>query len=169
MNCPSHVDPIIPDGYNQNPDALNADATTRADMNHVANARLRQDHRIDPAALPIVLERILERNGETEEERTRQEKGRGEGGVVGGGGGGAVGKRNIAVKAGSGDTSDVATGCDGKRGRYANWRIVDGCKKLGTILRKYVKFVGPGFMVAVAYIDPGSPPPPIYTTAILMP
>jgi hypothetical protein len=47
MNCPSRVDPEFPEGYNQNPNALNADATTRADLGFIGNAKARDDHTID--------------------------------------------------------------------------------------------------------------------------
>ena len=36
------------------------------------------------------------------------------------------------------------------------WKSTLSLQHLGQILLKYSKFVGPGFMVAVAYIDPGN-------------
>jgi metal iron transporter len=84
MNCPSRVDPIHPEGWNQNPDALNADATTRADLNHMANAR-NASRTINDWCMAL---------------------------------------RGLPVRA-------------------------------SKILRKYATFIGPGFMVSVAYIDPG--------------
>ncbi|KAF1977470.1 natural resistance-associated macrophage protein [Bimuria novae-zelandiae CBS 107.79] len=144
MNCPSRVDPIMPDGYNQNPNALNADATTRADLDHVANARLRQDHRIDPSTDPIALEQV--------EQNTEEGKGQSWPKAEGGKGGVAV--RDAEAKADSRAANEVPSGAGKRRGFET--RIVNGCKKVGVVLRKYAKFVGPGFMVAVAYIDPGN-------------
>ena len=75
MNCPSRVDPIFTEGWNQNPDALNADATTRADLNHMANARLQQDHRIDPADALALKTEPTERNASKELDSTAKSKG----------------------------------------------------------------------------------------------
>jgi hypothetical protein len=47
MNCPSRTEPEFPEGYNQNPNELNADATTRADLGFMMNTRARDDHRLD--------------------------------------------------------------------------------------------------------------------------
>ncbi|CCU81744.1 zinc-regulated transporter 1, partial [Blumeria hordei DH14] len=42
MNCPSRVDWIEDDGYNQNPKGLAADLTTREDLNGRVNSRARK-------------------------------------------------------------------------------------------------------------------------------
>ena len=49
MNCPSRTDKTDdhPD-WNQNPSSLNADATTRADLNGIANSRERRSCLIHP-------------------------------------------------------------------------------------------------------------------------
>lgn len=41
----------------------------------------------------------------------------------------------------------VATGSD---------FVISGARKVLAILVKYVRFIGPGFLIAVAYIDPGN-------------
>lgn len=127
MNCPSRVDPIVPDGWNQNPNALNAEATTRADMSRLADARMRRDHRMEGCTDGGVVEVV---------ERAEEEKG-GEGGK------------------GEGE----GRGVEGGGGKRGGWGVRDGIKRgikrVGVVLRRYAKFVGPGFMVAVAYIDPG--------------
>jgi hypothetical protein len=50
-------------------------------------------------------------------------------------------------------------GAEGGGGKRGGWGVRDGIKRgvkrVGVVLRRYAKFVGPGFMVAVAYIDPG--------------
>jgi len=150
MNCPSRADPVFTEGYNQNPDALNADATTRADMNHVANARLQRDHRIDPA-------NSLADDVQEVEHKAEQPVG-------------AValkafdGRGSVAVGEGKANVSDVVSagvgggsGGGSDSGQAATWTATGRrfIQRALAILRKYAKFIGPGFMVAVAYIDPG--------------
>jgi metal iron transporter len=146
MNCPSRVDPLYEEGYNQNPDALNADATTRADMEHVANARLRSDHCIDTADAPP---------SEIEPSKHNVDEG----------GRNAFGceklgnKRDVTVEEKTGGPSSASppSSGSGRTSGVGAWR--GGARGLAqkglAVLRKYAKFVGPGFMVAVAYIDPG--------------
>lgn len=151
MNCPSRVDPIIPDGYNQSPDALNADATTRADLSHVANARLRQDHRIDPSTDPTAIDQI-EQHADEDGDNPKEEVGSGKGRFAVQ----RVEKQGFAAQTESASSGDLARSNGGKRSRGFDETIVHGCQRVGVVLRKYAKFVGPGFMVAVAYIDPGT-------------
>lgn len=146
MNCPSRVDPIIEDGYNQNPNALNADATTRADMDHMANARLQRDHRIDPANGPTSeIEPPNEQNTTEEEDKAIKLKALDEQG-------------HVTVNKGKSPDSVAGTPSRGVAARAANWRTTGRgfSKKALAVLRRYAKFIGPGFMVAVAYIDPGT-------------
>jgi metal iron transporter len=150
MNCPSRVDALFDEGYNQNPNALNADATTRADMNHMANARLRCDHCIDTT------------DGTTSDIKTNEHIAvEGEGNT-----------RTLEPKAfndqknaliseekalPSGSASGSQSNGSGRVDTIHNYRLV-ACgfsQKALAVLRKYAKFIGPGFMVAVAYIDPG--------------
>ncbi|KAF2690166.1 natural resistance-associated macrophage protein [Lentithecium fluviatile CBS 122367] len=145
MNCPSRADPLIPEGYNQNPNALNADATTRADMNHMASARLRSDHCIDTADGPTS---EIEPNGQNTIE--------GEGNASGLKA--LDGKGNVAVGEEKALGSGAASPTRGSGSGAGKWRSTGRgvSQKALAVLRKYAKFVGPGFMVAVAYIDPGN-------------
>ncbi|OCK84083.1 natural resistance-associated macrophage protein [Lepidopterella palustris CBS 459.81] len=144
MNCPSRVDHIETDGWNQNPPSLNADATTRADMNHMANARLQRDHRIDPAD-PSRADLESPRQEIVEENQNTTQSGLGESKSVI-----KVAKAQSTVSPGDG-------GNNGRRGsRNLKSTIHDTAKKAIQVVAKYGKFVGPGFMVAVAYIDPGN-------------
>ncbi|KAJ4295278.1 NRAMP-like transporter smf-3 [Kalmusia sp. IMI 367209] len=148
MNCPSRVDPIVPDGYNQNPNALNADATTNSDMSHVANARLQRDHRIDPANGPATdMEQIEQHADENKGAARLKALDKSKGSI-------AVGEEKAHV---SGAASEVERGAGG-RGQAPQWAATGRSVSRRTlgVLRKYAKFVGPGFMVAVAYIDPGN-------------
>jgi metal iron transporter len=141
MNCPSRVDPDYPEGWNQNPNALNAGATTNADFDHIANAKLRRDHKIHITdAPPETIEPseygMSERSRETEALDSQCNAGMGE----------------------DRDAGTVAGSPPGEAGRSVhNWRlkIHKFARRMSRVLRKYAKFIGPGFMVSVAYIDPG--------------
>jgi metal iron transporter len=146
MNCPSRTDPEFPEGYNQNPNALNADATTRADLDFMANARARDDHRIDR----------LDANGGTgivehpaaEEDDPNRSKAF-DGLCRRSGPARRKDLSTVPAVRGSPDTAGVNDDVAQRRARGG----VFG--KAIEVVRKYLKFVGPGFMVAVAYIDPG--------------
>ncbi|KAJ8114554.1 hypothetical protein OPT61_g3596 [Boeremia exigua] len=147
MNCPSRTDPEFPlGGYNQSPNALNTDATTRADLGYMANTRARADHRIDcrntdddivlshrqanedcglHASAFDDLPRRSDVASKTNESAT-----------------GAARRPSVISSRSRNDTNPVL-----RRG------MLSGAIK---IIRKYLNFVGPGFMVAVAYIDPGN-------------
>lgn len=147
MNCPSRVDPIHTEGWNQNPDALNADATTRADLDHMANARLQRDHKLDPADGFAAEIEPSERHITKRDSKIKMKALDGQG--------------NITVGEGKGPgavTGSLSGSPVGNAGRATNdWRMaLRGLSvKASKILRKYATFIGPGFMVAVAYIDPG--------------
>ncbi|KAH8695828.1 natural resistance-associated macrophage protein-domain-containing protein [Phaeosphaeriaceae sp. PMI808] len=148
MNCPSRVDPIHTEGWNQNPDALNADATTRADLNHMANARLQRDHKIDPADGSAAEIEPSERHITKGDSKIEMKALGGQGNIIVG-----EGKGPGAVT-GSLSGSPV----ENAGGATSDWRMaLRGLSvRASKILRKYATFIGPGFMVAVAYIDPGN-------------
>jgi len=59
---------------------------------------------------------------------------------------------------------------DGRAGgRMKEWRVEMSrvARRAWSMLMKYATFIGPGFMVAVAYIDPGKPSP--YTQVSISP
>ncbi|KAF2116364.1 natural resistance-associated macrophage protein-domain-containing protein [Lophiotrema nucula] len=147
MNCPSRADPLMQEGYNQNPNALNADATTRADLDHMANARLQRDHRIDSSDGAITEVPPSEQQA-TEGQDTIRAKA-------------LDSQGNIIVSDGklSGNITTFTSGSGGNGGRAPNnWSTQLRALYLNAtrVLRKYSTFIGPGFMVAVAYIDPGN-------------
>ena len=144
MNCPSRVDPIIVDGYNQNPNDLNADATTRADLDHMANARLQRDHRIDTADGASEIQPSEHQPAKEDNNNLKSEAVGGQGNIVLGDKGPGVAASSLFSSGGrAGRAGDVHSTFRGLR------------QKAAKVLRKYAKFIGPGFMVAVAYIDPG--------------
>ncbi|KAF2089654.1 natural resistance-associated macrophage protein [Saccharata proteae CBS 121410] len=129
MNCPSRVDPILPDGWNQNPNDLNADTTTRNDLNHMANSRLQRRSRIQPADSEDIEHAQDAPTIEMDHMKRRS---------------------NSAKDSALGYTKEDMS-VDGR----PNF-VVLALLKIWRVFVKYLSFVGPGFMVAVAYIDPGN-------------
>ncbi|KPI43819.1 Manganese transporter SMF1 [Cyphellophora attinorum] len=123
MNCPSRPDEIDaerhPD-WNQNPQDLNNDATTRADLNGIVNLRDSREHLSDPTC--TVKDEIDPPN--RDQEPSPPAKGE-------------------AVTITARDAPPPA-------------RPVRLFRKVCDVLYKYATFVGPGFLIAVAYIDPGN-------------
>ncbi|ESZ99396.1 hypothetical protein SBOR_0158 [Sclerotinia borealis F-4128] len=159
MNCPSRTDePLEGDGYNQNPNALANDLTTREDLNGRANGRaLRRS--LEDEGLECI-NNLGEDTGDGEGIRGGKGVGGGVGVGVGVGddrGGGGDGKSDHVVDPSSAplDTIDQAGGGRGY-GRSCLNISKEQFVKMKQVMVKFAKFVGPGFMVAVAYIDPGN-------------
>lgn len=146
MNCPSRVDPECTEGYNQSPDAFNGDATTRADMDRVANARLRSDHRIDPASGSPDIQPSQRDAADRDDGDPRLKMLDGEGNV------------KIEERGAPSPSAASPSRGGGSLKDFCRWIHHRFPKQGLRVLRRYTKFIGPGFMVAVAYIDPGKPP-----------
>ncbi|KAK5174213.1 NRAMP-like transporter smf-3 [Saxophila tyrrhenica] len=142
MNCPAKTDPIVSDGHNQNPDVLCPELTTRSDLGRIANARKQRDYRLSDPQLSSNAEIIPQPPvGQTDNE------------LMDGGDGGVV--REEEHKKEEHNSEANGQGRDaGGRAPGSPWKRL-GSKTLG-VLRKYLRFMGPGFMVSVAYIDPGN-------------
>ena len=139
MNCPSRPDETEshPD-WNQNPQSLNADATTRADLNGITNRRIHRDHDISISSdiainqpiSPYTFEKDPEKSVYIREART------------------------------SNDVSTSPAAAVSHDGASPSSSIIPWHRRVATrltsVLIKYSKFVGPGFLIAVAYIDPGN-------------
>ncbi|CZS97298.1 probable manganese transport protein [Rhynchosporium graminicola] len=151
MNCPSRTDePDEGDGYNQNPSSLSADLTTRADLNGIANAR--------------ELKRMASNELETEVDGIPDEDGKGgkrdkgEEEVVAAR---EVGQQSKFTRNGPGMVAlEAADGGAAGGGGIGNGADASFPIRIFMKIRKgvvtYGKFVGPGFMISVAYIDPGN-------------
>ncbi|KAG4034235.1 hypothetical protein MFRU_003g02080 [Monilinia fructicola] len=156
MNCPSRTDePLEGDGYNQNPNALANDLTTREDLNGRANGRALRRSLEDEGVECIndLMEDTGDGKGMVGESRV--------GGGVGSGGGGGEGEKNGHVDVigpSTTETLDIRDQAGGGRryGRSCSNMLRDQLVKMRQVMVKFAKFVGPGFMVAVAYIDPGN-------------
>jgi metal iron transporter len=145
MNCPSRTETSSSyhEGYNQSPPALAADLTTREDLNGRVNLREFNTKGTDDVDERVEKDRIdIALNGPADD-MLRKIVSTGE-------------KKRENVK--ERETKRYEQN-DGKVTFPASKRILDtlgGCSlKMGRIMKKFSKFIGPGFMVAVAYIDPG--------------
>ncbi|KAL8949714.1 MAG: hypothetical protein Q9222_004206 [Ikaeria aurantiellina] len=144
MNCPSRTDEDDERrGWNQNPPGLSADLTTRADLNGIANLRTHRE--CEPLSQqPIELDGWID----SDEPDPRS---------------------NVCCNAsyahvaedskGSSDPVTAAsyhTASSYQRRNTPGTPVLSSVCRLGRTLIKFTKFIGPGFMVAVAYIDPGN-------------
>ncbi|KAF7955133.1 uncharacterized protein EAE97_000392 [Botrytis byssoidea] len=161
MNCPSRTDePLEGDGYNQNPNALANDLTTREDLNGRANGRALRRSLEDEGVESI--HDLVEDTGDGKATGSAKGVGGGAGGDRGGGDGGrggGDGKSGHVVEP-SVETLDIRDQSRGRRGAGYGRSCLHISKeqlvKMKQVMVKFAKFVGPGFMVAVAYIDPGN-------------
>lgn len=152
MNCPSRPDDIErhPD-WNQNPQSLNADATTRADLNGIVNQRTQREHdgSISPdevqsqSICPAVLEI---KPGQQHEEKLGLKAET------------AVTQSTLALQTQDDIQHALRTRSENDASssqQHRSWHR-QTASRVTNVLVKYAKFVGPGFLVAVAYIDPGN-------------
>ena len=143
MNCPSRTDELPKhDGLNQNPPGLAADLTTRQDLNGLVNTRTNQDF----STLPDDRKTEVHTGSDNKFERSASDP------------------TNIRAEQSDNpalsSTQQPSTNGspDPNHGRCSKKmsRLINTARQGGRVLAKYSKFVGPGFMVAVAYIDPGN-------------
>ncbi|KAI9646613.1 NRAMP-like transporter smf-3 [Ciborinia camelliae] len=156
MNCPSRTDePLEGDGYNQNPNALANDLTTREDLNGRANGRALRRSLEDEGVESI--NHLVEDTGDGKGVGGESGVGGGDGGERGGAGGGDDVNGGHVV----GPSTKILNIRDRTRSRRGCGRSClnmsrNKLLKMKQVMVKFAKFVGPGFMVAVAYIDPGN-------------
>lgn len=137
MNCPSRTEEPEGTGFNQNPSALAADLTTRQDLNGIANARLLR--RIATGEIENVVERVPNDDRKKENETAVMAKV-------------ALASDSHECERGMpsfevvnlSDGDYYERGADGGRGLpiSSEWFM-----RLRTVVLKFAKFVGPGFMV----------------------
>jgi len=178
MNCPSRNDePLEHEGWNQNPSALAADLTTREDLNGKVNRRTNQDSskeaedaRTEPRT-----------HGSTNSRPLPDEvPGLSPGDPNGNGSIGQPGvshanvqswfkHRSLRSKSNHSyvtfpaleppitlDSQNPNGESPSRRTVAPSNRVPKYFRAVGQVLRKFLGFVGPGFIVAVAYIDPGN-------------
>ena len=145
MNCPSRTDePPEHDGMNQNPSGLSADLTTRQDFNGIINTRTKQDFSTIPDEPKAEVKAALG-NDPTQNPGDRA----------------SPSPKGECAGDGSSSTADPASNDSPmtvrrKRAPSTGRTFLDTARQAIKILTKYGRFVGPGFMIAVAYIDPGN-------------
>ncbi|KIW94919.1 uncharacterized protein Z519_04898 [Cladophialophora bantiana CBS 173.52] len=137
MNCPSRTDDTEahPD-WNQNPQALSSDLTTRADLNGIVNLREERDTASSPDNdVQEDIRVMLVDNPESPS---------------------IVLKTPTAVKVDPLAHQPAAIQQTHPQ-RFQSFRSPSAfINKAIFTTQKYAKFVGPGFLIAVAYIDPGN-------------
>jgi len=156
MNCPSRTDAIVEDGMNQNPNEFAPDITTRSDFGQIANARAQRDHRVgvgegsdtNTAALQQQVTKGPDKNGTS----TTVEAGEGGGGGV---------QQMSGDGAWSPERNNSTAPTAPTRRPFCGTPVNHFFHRAKSVLIKYGKFMGPGFMISVAYIDPGN-----YATAV---
>ncbi|KJX94172.1 metal ion transporter metal ion transporter like protein [Zymoseptoria brevis] len=147
MNCPSRTDPEVPDKWNQSPNALSADMTTRSDLENLASARLQSDHKLKKQdGLNCEIATV---SGSSDEKRTPDSVLPSDGAqaIANPGSGEDMLKRTLGF-------TDVEVSPSSNPPQLPRWQ--HPFREIKRVLLKFSKFIGPGFMIAVAYIDPGN-------------
>lgn len=148
MNCPSRTDePVESDGWNQNPPALAADLTTRQDLNGISNLRTQRSSGISPSEEEVDNPRDggLSHHLPPENPKVPQPNFEGKSfDVV------ATSQPSQSLDMSSSSTPEPSPSPPPRN------TFPSRLQHVVKILAKYIKFIGPGFMVSVAYIDPGN-------------
>ncbi|KAF7507748.1 hypothetical protein GJ744_010177 [Endocarpon pusillum] len=138
MNCPSRNDDTDRHPHwNQNPPALTADLTTRADLNGIANTRELDgaEHSNQPDKEQDKSPRDAATLGAERPAGAEQEEEEPE-------------RKACTLSPAPHEDPD---------GKTSFTHLAAQCtRRLLEILTKYSRFIGPGFLIAVAYIDPGN-------------
>lgn len=150
MNCPSRTDePLESDGWNQNPPALAADLTTRQDLNGISNLRTLRSSEISLSEVEVSNLREGGSSYHLPPENLRAaphplNEGKSFEEVATSPPPQSLGMSSSTTHEPSPPASPL-------------WNTFFSClQQVGKVLAKYIKFIGPGFMVSVAYIDPGN-------------
>lgn len=148
MNCPSRTDEPEGTGYNQNPNSLAADLTTRQDLNGIANARVLGRNSSSEVRAMEDLEPDRESKNDTNKGETVVEEvaagkvqaasgpGDAHGGIAGAEGGGGGG-------GGRGSMNGSATAQ-----QISHNHAVNRFMRIRKFLITFARFIGPGFMVS---------------------
>jgi metal iron transporter len=144
MNCPIRTDPAPDEGHNQNPSDLANEITTNNSLNHRrnnTNGRNGRIHLEDGSHGAIGEEELQDEDGIGDRKGVDKTADVGVSEIV------RVKNEGVAMRGGGAAAYGGGKGWNAGIGRVF--------KKFQKIMLKYFKFMGPGFMVAVAYIDPG--------------
>ncbi|OKL60055.1 Manganese transporter SMF1 [Talaromyces atroroseus] len=134
MNQTSRTDETLDHpGWNQNPPSLNAEATTRQDLNGMINLRDRRGHQLQTPALEDALGQIAVMPNPNETTHSSPPA------------------KGTAVATNTAPTPDER---NQPRSKYSVAVIL--VSRFLRPIAKFASFIGPGFLIAVAYIDPGN-------------
>lgn len=139
MNCPSRTDDTLEHpGWNQNPSSLSPDTTTRNDFNGIANSRVHRKHAGNTGSAAGDDTMSIDPRPQCLEDRNPTNE-----------------------KAPDGEVIAAASGCQPSRISGSPRRPFDSfftepVLHCARSVVKFARFVGPGFLIAVAYIDPGN-------------
>lgn len=145
MNCPSRTDESLEnEGWNQNPSQLAADLTTRQDMNGMVNLRTVQssDSCISNDQPDENQDGLSNRPLSNHKDRNYLDEGKGK----------PVSEvHEMPVVSGNSSGSNRFFSARTRQSKLKSY-----ISHAGRVMVKFSRFIGPGFMVSVAYIDPGN-------------
>jgi metal iron transporter len=118
--------------WNQNPPSLNPEATTRQDLNGMVNLRDRRDHQLETTDSEDVLGQIATMPNPDETAHASPP----------------------AKRTGVANTTTASN--DPNQPRTKALTIAISVPRFLRPIVKFGSFIGPGFLIAVAYIDPGN-------------
>ena len=156
MNCPSRTDePAAHDGMNQNPSELAADVTTRQDLNGIVNSRTGQDsaQEAEDARSDSQVDGPSDYLRIAESDNTRSFRNRK---------GTRTSISSHTLKSfpdpqiANTSSSSSEPGNDPVVHDSSHERSSNLFLRIWSIIAKFCRFIGPGFMISVAYIDPGN-------------
>ncbi|KAJ5297486.1 hypothetical protein PENANT_c005G01878 [Penicillium antarcticum] len=139
MNCPSRTDDTLQNpSWNQSPPPFSPDTTTRNDFNGLANSRVHRRHANSANAAGEDTLSIDERPHSVHGRDPEKEK---------------VPSGEVTTALSGGDSPLRTSGSP--RRPFLNY-FKDSSLNCARSLVKFGRFIGPGFLIAVAYIDPGN-------------
>ena len=164
MNCPSRPDDIAGhNDWNQSPNALAGDATTRKDLNGMATSRIRRDLQKGPEDIDGDDRGVDDSPERIPKNGPRRQLGN-SGTRMRDLSNGNKFLRGVNVRpcwSRSSKSSIASPGLPSstrtkRRPLTRPTEDTSLLRRAGEVLVKFGKFIGPGFMVSVAYIDPGN-------------
>lgn len=139
MNCPSRNDDNGRPGWNQNPPTFTSDLTTREDLNGIANSREQRDHNSSGDS-PVEKANVVNLQSQAQPEE-----------------GGNIGIEKTRPSENTLSTASRKTGSSPRPSAHTMWQNISHFRRETVrVLVRYAHFVGPGFLISVAYIDPGN-------------
>lgn len=151
MNCPSRTDETLEHpGWNQNPSPLNRDITTRNDFNGIANSKVHRRHAAGVGSAAG--------NGMIGEEPPGCDRAHDNEKVDIPKNPPCAGEVVSAAASGSCEKQPETDSESPRRSCKESLilSLVPYFHRIGRTAAKFARFLGPGFLVAVAYIDPGN-------------